>query len=146
MSVTTLTRGGAARTNQTSVRPTKRVQPDPNGGRPVDPLMEGFEGAFQGLVLCKDDKQLDRDWVEQFRFVLAREQTLVRQIFAGRSVKEVEREIRACHRITEKLVEQIDEREKRLGVVEIDQQSIVSKLDSEINERAYFASLARRFE
>ena len=132
--------------NQTTVRSPKRVQPSPDGGKPADPLALGFEGSFQGLVLCKDDAELDRDWVAQLKFILGREQMLVRQIFAGRFIKEVEREIRACHRITEKLVTKIEAREQRLGVVEIDQQSIVSSLDSELNDRAHFAALARRHE
>lgn len=135
---------GATVTDLRSARPNRphvrRVQPDPRGGRPVDPLMEGFEGTFQGLIVCKDDEQLDGDWIETLRFVAAREQTLVRHIFAGRSPKELEREIRACRRITEKLINLIEKRQRRLDVIRRDQQSMTTALCQELDDRSHFRS------
>lgn len=140
---TNITERTAAPPNRTTVRQkvtplgVRRIQPNPEGGRPADSLIEGFEGSFEGLVILKDDEVLDRDWVQTLRFVLSTEQSLVRQIFAGVDHREVEKQVRACHRIIESLVVNIEEREKRLGVVEQDQQSVVTSLDAAITRRAH---------
>lgn len=122
-------------------------RPERKKGRHADPVTLGFEGSLEGLAVCKEDAKLDADWTIDLRGVLGLARMLWNRSMVTGDLRGADLEMRRVFRTAEAILEEIESREKRLdSVVEPEQQKVVSALDHEIDDRAHFAALARKYD
>ncbi len=133
---------GADAMNGDNVVPFRRVQPNPNGGRPTDPLVLGFEGSLEGEIICEDDAHLDEDWTDDLRATLGLARCIWNAVVVRDNPRDRDREMRACFSAAEQLLAKIIEREQRLKALAAPQRQIVSTLDAELAQRDRFAGMA----
>jgi hypothetical protein len=132
----TVTMHPSARPNQTNVR---RIQPNPDGGRPIDALILGFEGSFQGLIAERDDAVAIKRGLVMLRQCLDVEVTMARRLLVKDATRGTWRLQRTLHDQMRRLCDHLAARSARLTTHIIpDQQKIVSELDHHLCERSQY--------
>jgi len=133
---TILNYGLRARSKGTGVR---RVQPNPIGGRPTDPLVLGFEGSFEGLIATENDADAivrGLEMLVQYDSIAQIELNKLCQTHALDSDRALIRELR---KIKIRLITHLAERANRLKSTVIPElQSITTSLDRELEDRERF--------
>lgn len=109
-----------------------RVQPNPEGGRPTDPVVLGFEAALEGDLVMRDEIRLEEGWVSDLRIAVGRIRCFFNQQAAG---VECRRAAAKDFALVEAIVDEIEKREERLKVVEVEERRCVEALDNELCAR-----------
>ena len=123
--------------NRTTVRDLRpRVQPNPQGGKPADPLILALEGCIEGLVAERDDRVALRKAAAALHSALDLNETLVNSILSTRLTREIEPRVRRLQIVIGTLMRHVEDRAVRLeNVVDPELQTIVTKTDDELSRR-----------
>jgi hypothetical protein len=130
----TLADRAASPLNRTRVR---RVQSNREGGKPVDDLVLGFEGTFEGLVAEIDDHQAIEECIAEARRVGSIQAMTEARITSTRTVSDHDAGIlRACRKHLARVLDHAKLRAERLQKVCIpEEQRIASELDARLEDR-----------
>lgn len=112
-----------------------RVQPNPEGGRPTDPVVLGVEAALEGLVAVVDDRKAMVAGMKH----LAHAHAMVRSLEACTATHAIEVRLNHLHDNIGRTIEHLAQRAHRIAaVIAPEIRGMVRQLENELDQRRRF--------
>lgn len=129
----------------TNVRIFHPVQPNPDGGRPTDPLVLALEGDLEGLIACREDRDAILHGLDLLHKYASMQAVLISRLcikLPTTKDRNLAARLRASiSRVDEHLRERVD---RLQDAVIPELQRITTLVDNELSNRAAFSALTGR--
>lgn len=120
----------------TIVSELERQRPNPLGGRPVDPLVTGFEAALEGLVCLENDFEAIERALELEKYARGVILTIERHMLAHVNPRKLEAKLQIAHDFLTSAMEHLDARFNRIKISLREERHAVVAIDRALTIRA----------